>query len=81
MECLYIPELSGTSEEVYIAGEEFRHLRALRLHEGEQLMLTNGTGICSIAQVVLYSKNEAKAVIKEILPNYGENRYHGQKYL
>lgn len=73
MECLYIPELESTSNEVTIDGEEFRHLRALRLREGELVMLTSGKGICAIAKVIHYSKNEARATIREVLPNYGEN--------
>lgn len=73
MECLYIPELESSSREITIEGEEFRHLRALRLREGESVMLTSGKGICAIAKVINYSKNEARASVTEVLPNYGEN--------
>ncbi len=73
MECLYTPELQNSSEEIYINGEEFRHLRALRLREGEQIMLSSGKGMCGIAHIISYTKNEAKAIIKELLPNFGED--------
>ena len=65
MECLYIPELESSSREITIEGEEFRHLRALRLREGESVMLTSGKGICAIAKVINYSKNEARASVQK----------------
>lgn len=73
MECLFIPELSSTTEQLIIRGEEFRHLWALRMREGESLMVSNGSGICSIARIDRVTKNEAEISIIEILPEYGEN--------
>ncbi len=74
MECVFIPEFSSASEQLIIKGEEFRHLWALRLREGELVMLTNGEGICGIARIHRVSKNEAEVSIIEILPDYGENK-------
>lgn len=74
MECLYLPELEENLIELEINPDERRHLRALRLNEGDILMASNGKG--NSFKISLINKNKRYyANILEILPNFGEPMY------
>jgi 16S rRNA (uracil1498-N3)-methyltransferase len=62
MECLYAPDLTPESRLVTLSGDELAHLRALRLREGERVLLSNGAGLCAECVVELVEKRVADRV-------------------
>ena len=73
MECIYLPELSKNSQIIKITADEARHLRALRIKDNEQILITNGSGLICQASVIREKKDEYVAQIINFLDeNYGE---------
>jgi 16S rRNA (uracil1498-N3)-methyltransferase len=73
MECLYIPEYSSDQATLSIHGEEYRHCRALRLREGESILVSNGSGLCATATVLSWHKDHVVLQRVEVLPLYRES--------
>jgi 16S rRNA (uracil1498-N3)-methyltransferase len=71
MDCLFAPDLTADSRIVPLTPESERHARALRLRDGESVLLTNGTGLCARAGFVQRGTS-AHWHIHDILPQYGE---------
>lgn len=76
MECLYVPELEEELQALKLQGAEFQHLKALRLHPGDSILLSNGKGLCATAQVEHLAKDHAALNIEQLLPMMGESRQH-----
>lgn len=72
MECLYAPQLTSDSSVVVLHDEEARHARALRLREGECLLLSNGNGLCAEASIDAVRKELIECRIQRLLPEHGE---------
>jgi|YNPMSStandDraft_1061717.scaffolds.fasta_scaffold00011_84 16S rRNA (uracil1498-N3)-methyltransferase len=67
MECIYIPDLSKNSISIQIPESEIRHIRALRLKKGDDIMITNGEGISCYAKINYLNKNECFAEVNFFL--------------
>jgi len=72
MECLYAPELSATQHEITLSGNEFTHLRALRLREGSRVLLSNGVGLSATAIVQALQSNNAVLRVVDVFPEHAE---------
>lgn len=72
MECIYCPELNEAAKEIIVANDEAKHLNALRLKEGDSVLVTNGKGICAESIIIKINKSNFVAGIEKVLPNYGE---------
>ncbi len=75
MECIFIPEANQDQKNYQINSSELNHLRALRLKNNEKIMISNGKGLCFIAEFSQNSQKSANLNVTEILPNYGETEY------
>jgi 16S rRNA (uracil1498-N3)-methyltransferase len=75
MECLYTPHLLETAQTLALGDEARSHARALRLREGERVLLSNGAGLCARASIHTIRSNEVLCALHEILPEYGELPY------
>jgi 16S rRNA (uracil1498-N3)-methyltransferase len=72
MECLYAPELSATQHNIALSGDEFTHLRALRLREGSRVLLSNGVGLSAVAVVQALHAKHAILQVTEAFPERSE---------
>jgi 16S rRNA (uracil1498-N3)-methyltransferase len=72
MECIYYPELTKSLNEVLITGDEARHMRVLNIRSGEQIMISNGTGLCATGVAERISKLEYKIRIEHYSAIQGE---------
>ncbi len=72
MECLYSRELSKSDTIVRIAGEEAKHLKALRLKAGDSFFVVNGEGLAAKAVVDEIDKGRTRARITEFYEEFGE---------
>jgi 16S rRNA (uracil1498-N3)-methyltransferase len=75
MECLYTPHLLESAQTLVLGDEARSHARALRLREGERVLLSNGAGLCAMARIHTIRNNEVLCALHEILPEYGELPY------
>ena len=75
MECLYAPNLERGTQAISLIGEEAQHARALRLRTGEDLLLSNGYGLCAKVFVEELTKSEVRCSIRQILPDHNELPY------
>lgn len=72
MECLFAPELTKTSHEITLVGDEFTHARALRLREGERVMLSNGAGLCAEVRVQTMMPKQGVFAVVRLLSEHHE---------
>ncbi len=74
MECIYLKEYSQSTNELAITDiSTISHIKALRLRQSEDVMITNGQGISAIGNFITYHKL-VTFISKQILPsNYNEN--------
>lgn len=72
MECLFAPELSSETSHLSIIGEELKHIRALRLRLGENILLSNGNGLAAEAEMIGSNKISAEFRMIKFLPEFGE---------
>jgi 16S rRNA (uracil1498-N3)-methyltransferase len=75
MECLYAPHLLETAQTLTLGEEARSHARALRLREGERVLLSNGVGLCAVASIHTIRSSEIICALHDILPEYGELSY------
>ena len=75
MECLYTPHLLESTQTLALGDDARSHARALRLREGERVLLSNGAGLCATASIRTVRSNEVLCAIHDILPEYGELPY------
>lgn len=66
MECLYLPELNRESNTISISGEEYKHLKVLRLRDNESILASNGQGLLAELLVRNIDKRQATADIINI---------------
>jgi 16S rRNA (uracil1498-N3)-methyltransferase len=81
MECLYAPDLDPTSRTIALPQDERAHARALRLRDGDAVLLSNGCGHCAEAVLAWgeFSKNtkhpaDAHCSVVRHLPQHNEPR-------
>jgi 16S rRNA (uracil1498-N3)-methyltransferase len=72
MECIYLPELNEDSEIIQVENEEFKHLKALRLKEGDYIAVSNGAGLIAETKLINITKDKAKLQIVNRSLNFGE---------
>ncbi len=72
MDCLYAPSLGTDTRIVDLSDDELRHARALRLRDHEQVMISNGVGLCAICHVEVPEHRNLQLVVDSLLPNHGE---------
>lgn len=72
MDCLYTPDLNHTTQSLRLTNDSERHARALRLREGEEILLSNGNGLCATAVFSFDKKQGAQCHIQSLLQEYGE---------
>jgi 16S rRNA (uracil1498-N3)-methyltransferase len=75
MECLYTPHLLEVSQTLVLSEEGRAHARALRLREGERVLLSNGEGLCAMASIQMIRSNEVVCAVHKVLLEYGELPY------
>lgn len=75
MECLYIPEVDTTTQNIEPNDAERKHIRALRLKQNEEIMITNGKGYCFFAQIYYDKLQNPTIIINNVLENYGEESF------
>lgn len=74
MPSFYVPQLSLTDKTVTISGEEYHHaIKVRRLAEGENISLTNGSGLVATGSINSISKRDFIVEIETI------NRIEGSK--
>lgn len=73
MECLYSPELTEQSTHIILSEEEQLHAKALRLREGDSLLLTNGVGLSANATVQTISRKEVICDVNSFIHRQGES--------
>lgn len=72
MECLYTPDLKMNEYSVEISTEERKHLKALRVKENDEILLSNGLGLAAKCLIHFDKKWNPNCEILDFLPNYGE---------
>ncbi len=72
MECFFCENLSLQLSEVIFDGEEFKHLKAMRIQRGDRICIVNGKGLSAFAYIVEISKNHYLAKIINFVENLGE---------
>ncbi|MFP4369167.1 MAG: RsmE family RNA methyltransferase [Candidatus Kapaibacterium sp.] len=75
MECIYLDSLHEDISQIICEGDESRHLKALRLGPGDEIMITNGRGLSAIAMIKSLGSKEHELKIKKLLPGYGEDEF------
>lgn len=68
MECLFTPELRADTVLCRLPEEEARHARALRLREGDAVLLSNGAGVLARASIAVADRKEYTAAVHGIEP-------------
>lgn len=72
MECFYFETLTTRDNEILISGEEYKHLKALRIQKGERICIVNGKGLSAFGFVKGISKNYYDVQILNFVENLGE---------
>lgn len=72
MECLYCPNLTENQSKLILPEEETKHVKALRLKEGEKIFLTNGKGTGAEGIIFFPGKKAASVHIEKQIQNPGE---------
>jgi 16S rRNA (uracil1498-N3)-methyltransferase len=72
MECIYIENIDERAVKIDVPPDEAKHLKTLRINTANEILITNGKGICAVAEVERISKIDYRVEIKHILANYGE---------
>jgi 16S rRNA (uracil1498-N3)-methyltransferase len=75
MECLFTPHIFDEKNSVRIEGDEFKHVKALRLKDKEQVLITNGQGKTCLCELFAVEKEYADFLIIERYENLNENTY------
>ncbi|HAW08183.1 MAG TPA: hypothetical protein DCW42_03295 [Bacteroidetes bacterium] len=75
MECLFFSDFDQLSNSIILPQDEQKHLKVLRLKDGENIMISNGKGLIALSQVI-YKNNEPILVPIEFYPYYGELENH-----
>lgn len=75
MESIYYPELDINSNLCRISGDEYKHIKALRLRFGEKIIITNGSGIMATAELHSLDKNTANFINIITIASSNENSY------
>jgi 16S rRNA (uracil1498-N3)-methyltransferase len=81
MECLYAPDLSEDSDHIALSEDEQLHAKALRLREGDSLLLTNGLGLSANTIVRTISKKEVVCEVVSFLHRQGESNKNVDLYV
>lgn len=72
MECLYLPEIDEATRNIEPSDAERKHIRALRLKQNEEIMVTNGKGYCFFARINFDKLQNPTLIIEKSFENFGE---------
>lgn len=72
MECIYIKDLIPAAREIEIPPDEIKHLRALRIGDGERILVSNGAGFAFEGDVELRRNKTLAFKVLKTLENFGE---------
>jgi 16S rRNA (uracil1498-N3)-methyltransferase len=72
MEAIYIKDLSSERELYEIQGDEFNHLKALRVRAGEKILAINGEGLAAEGIISDIDKRSASISFHKYIPEYNE---------
>lgn len=75
MHCLFIPDLEINKSKVLVEGDEYFHIKSLRLKVGEKTILTNGKGLSAIAFLSELKFRECYFECIEFIENMNESKY------
>ncbi len=76
MECIFLPDLQADDTFIdKISIEESKHLKALHINSGDNILAVNGKGFAFELLINRLNKNDYSASVVRILENYGENEY------
>jgi 16S rRNA (uracil1498-N3)-methyltransferase len=73
MECLFFEDFDMNSTRIYIDGDEFKHLKALRVNINENIYISNGKGLIANAMVEVFKNHSTTLKIIEINNNINED--------
>ncbi len=74
MECLYIPQATAAHAEIDVLEDELRHMRSLRLREGSEILVSNGSGLLLHCRVEYLNKQ--KGVVSALRTMAHEQKLH-----
>jgi len=75
MECLFSPYIFDEKNSIRIDGNELKHIKALRLKNNENVLITNGQGKTCLCELFAMEKEFADFLIIERYDNLNENPY------
>ncbi len=75
MHCVYYPNLQINNDYITISGQEYYHLRSLRLKIGENVIITNGNGLSAITSLYQIGIKKYEFCRLEYIENMNENPY------
>lgn len=70
MECIYLPNLDDKSFTLDISESESQHLKALRIKDGERILITNGKGKMCIAKIYKDDKYKFNAIVENFFDDF-----------
>jgi len=73
MECIFDPALTNTTKSLIIQGDEYKHLKALRLDVDNFVIVINGGGLGAKARIVARDSSKFTLSILDYIPNMGES--------
>lgn len=74
MECIYVPEIKSDDKVARVTGDEFKHLKALRMNKGGQILITNGFGITATGTLEDIAKKEYLFILSDFQTNLNESK-------
>jgi 16S rRNA (uracil1498-N3)-methyltransferase len=72
MEFFYYEKLSPKDNEIYIIGEEFKHLKAFRIQKSDRICIVNGKGLSAFGYVKDVTKTYYLVKLINFVENLGE---------
>jgi 16S rRNA (uracil1498-N3)-methyltransferase len=76
MECLYLPDFRENDFLPEISLEERKHLKALRIKENDEIMITNGIGLSAITKIHFDKNWNPYCEILEFIKDFGEIEFN-----
>jgi len=76
MECLISNDIYPEKNSITVEGDEFKHVKALRLAEKDLVLITNGMGQTCLSEFFKMDKHSAEFLVLERYENLYENAYN-----
>jgi 16S rRNA (uracil1498-N3)-methyltransferase len=72
MECLYFEDFDADSSDIFIDGDEFKHIKALRVKTTDKIYISNGIGLVAEGIIEIINNHSSIIRILEIHQNFNE---------